>query len=644
MSSLLFVLGYFIHVLFVHIYILIFTFSVIFVHACLITLRYHRDDVVENEFGDTSEGGGDNGGMYAGDTGNHHKDEEGEGSNMHNHFVEAFKNELKIVKDDVKREKDHIVESMHNQFAAALENERKVSEVVKEKVHDIKEGVTKKLRGSHNADGSDYGISSTSNGAGEGSEGSGHASSSNKSYPGGSLSTTGGQVGGGSKGYYPYMTQPISPTYDFSQYEPLGGHRFVEYTKGDTPHEITPNLRQQSDELARSRRVHVLNAMKHVWKNYREYAFGRDEFHPISKKATSNWGGMGTTLVDSLDTLWLMGMKDEFWEGRDWVRDNLSHDHVGQVSGFETTIRSLGGLLSAYDFSKDGIFLEKAKDLGSRLIKAYDTPSGLPRGSVNLQNGHSQNFGWNQNAYILAEVGTQQIEYRYLSRASGDGSFEKKSDHVFEILNDLQPKDGLLSQNIKDGGGHPKFVSNKVSFGAMGDSVYEYMLKVWVQGGKKEPMYRNMWDKAMMGLHDQLVQKSSPNGLTYIADRNNGHIDKKMDHLVCFMGGALALSAYTDPKGLESDRAQRDLRTAKALTYTCYQMYARMKTGIAPEFVQFSGEDDMRVGSGAPFYILRPETVEAFYYMSVLTGDPVYRVSMVSTECITTSCYEKLEN
>ena len=100
-----------------------------------------------------------------------------------------------------------------------------------------------------------------------------------------------------------------------------------------------------------------------------------------------------------------------------------------------------------------------------------------------------------------------------------------------------------------------------------------------------------------------------------------------MDHLVCFMGGSLALSAYTDPLGLDSPRAQRDLKAAKAIAYTCYQMYARTKSGLAPEYYQFEGDNDMVVAGRAPFYILRPEAVEAFYYLSRLTGDPIYRVS-----------------
>jgi hypothetical protein len=157
----------------------------------------------------------------------------------------------------------------------------------------------------------------------------------------------------------------------------------------------------------------------------------------------------------------------------------------------------------------------------------------------------------------------------------------------------------------------------------MADSVYEYMLKIWIQGGKTEPMYREMYDKAMEGMHNELLQTSTPSGLTYIAEKNDGVLDHKMDHLVCFMGGLLALGAYTDPLGLDSDRAQRDLRSAKALTYTCYQMYARMNTGISAEYVQFvPGED---IARGAPHYLLRPEAVESFFILNQLTGDPVYR-------------------
>jgi mannosyl-oligosaccharide alpha-1,2-mannosidase len=171
------------------------------------------------------------------------------------------------------------------------------------------------------------------------------------------------------------------------------------------------------------------------------------------------------------------------------------------------------------------------------------------------------------------------------------------------------------------------FSNNVVSFGGMGDSAYEYMLKTWLQSGQKEKKYRDMWDKAINGMHHNLLQKSTPNGLTYIADRSNGKVGNKMSHLTCFLGGALALGAYTDPDGISSPRAERDFNTAKALAYTCYQMYARSATGLSPEYVSFSGCSDFEISKTEPSYMLRPEAVETFFYLNKLTGDPIYRVS-----------------
>eukprot|EP00586_Coscinodiscus_wailesii_P008937 CAMPEP_0172524404 /NCGR_PEP_ID=MMETSP1066-20121228/294170_1 /TAXON_ID=671091 /ORGANISM="Coscinodiscus wailesii, Strain CCMP2513" /LENGTH=177 /DNA_ID=CAMNT_0013307529 /DNA_START=134 /DNA_END=667 /DNA_ORIENTATION=+ len=96
-----------------------------------------------------------------------------------------------------------------------------------------------------------------------------------------------------------------------------------------------------------------------------------------------------------------------------------------------------------------------------------------------------------------------------------------------------------------------------------------------------------------------------------------------MEHLVCFMGGLLALGAYTDPNGMDSDRAKRDLGTAKDLAYTCYQMYARTKTGLTGDVVNFSANHDF--GIAKQDYNLRPETVETFYILYLVTGEHAYR-------------------
>ena len=79
-------------------------------------------------------------------------------------------------------------------------------------------------------------------------------------------------------------------------------------------------------------------------------------------------------------------------------------------------------------------------------------------------------------------------------------------------------------------------------------------------------------------------------------------------------------------------------------------MYAQMNTGIAAEFVQFYPGKDFDIGRGAPHYLLRPETVESFFILYQLTGDPVYRewgwevFQAIERYCKTTAGYGSLRD
>merc|ERR1711862_512089 len=161
-------------------------------------------------------------------------------------------------------------------------------------------------------------------------------------------------------------------------------------------------------------------------------------------------------------------------EARDWVRDHLTHDRTGSVSVFETTIRSLGGLLSAYDWSGDKAFLDKAADLGERLFHAFDHRSGLPYGQTMLNGHSSHNAGWLGNQVLLADVGTLQVEFRYLSEVTNKKTYSEKSTKVFDIINTMHNTDGLYPYSINMDG--PTFGNDKITFGAMADSFYEYLL------------------------------------------------------------------------------------------------------------------------------------------------------------------------
>lgn len=186
------------------------------------------------------------------------------------------------------------------------------------------------------------------------------------------------------------------------------------------------------------RQAAVKEAFMHSWNGYKKYAWGTDELMPRTK-AGHNWLNQGGTIIDAMSTLAVMGEVEEFKKNAEWIKSSLHFEGKGAVSFFETTIRVLGGILSAYEFSCDlyecdkGL-LDKAKDIGTRLSKAFNTPSGMPYSTINLANGQGSTPGWTGGSAILAEVATIQMEFSTLSRYTGDKSFEEKSMAVFKKI------------------------------------------------------------------------------------------------------------------------------------------------------------------------------------------------------------------
>jgi len=331
------------------------------------------------------------------------------------------------------------------------------------------------------------------------------------------------------------------------------------------------------DETAEQRRNAVKAAFKHAWDGYRKYAWGTDELRPVSRRG-HNWLGQGGTIIDSMDTLIIMGFDEDYKAARDWVVNELRFDNKGDVSFFETTIRVLGGILAAYDLSgrEDAALLAKAKDIGDRLAKAFATGTGLPFAQVNLRSGRASPPGWTGGASILAEVATVQLEFYELAHETGE---TKYYDIARKVMDFLEPRsqDGLYPIFIDPHGG--RFTSNQITYGAMGDSAYEYFLKLWVQSGKSEDLYKRMYYRSVEGMHKHLVQKSSPSNLVYIADMRGRSLHHKMDHLACFAGGMLALGAEDSPS------KEKDLEVARGIAKTCVEMYKRQASGLAPEYI-----------------------------------------------------------
>ncbi|CAN0880429.1 Mannosyl-oligosaccharide 1,2-alpha-mannosidase MNS1 [Linum grandiflorum] len=366
------------------------------------------------------------------------------------------------------------------------------------------------------------------------------------------------------------------------------------------------------------RREKVKEAMIHAWSSYEKYAWGNDELQPQTKNGVDSFGGLGATLIDALDTLYIMGLDEQFQRAREWVANSLDFNKDYDASVFETTIRVVGGLLSAYDLSGDKVFIEKAKDIADRLLPAWDTPTGIPYNTINLEHGNPRNPGWTGGSSILADSGTEQLEFFALSQRTGDPKYHQKAEKVILELNKTFPADGLLPIYISPDTGIAS--SSTITFGAMGDSFYEYLLKVWIQGNRTSAvkLYRDMWEKSMKGLLS-LIRRSSPSSFTYICEKSGDWLKDKMDELACFAPGMLALGS----SGYEEAESERFMLLAEELAWTCYNFYQSTPTKLAGENYFFQPGQDMSVGTS--WNILRPETVESLFYLWRLTGNRTYQ-------------------
>ncbi|KAJ0396393.1 hypothetical protein P43SY_004150 [Pythium insidiosum] len=378
------------------------------------------------------------------------------------------------------------------------------------------------------------------------------------------------------------------------------------------------------------RRAGVKSAMQFVWRNYEEHAFGGDEIDPISGNMVADaWGGIACTMVDALDTLWIMGMKDEFARARDYVASKLRFDHLGanpssHISVFETIIREVGGLLSAFELSKDAIFKAKAQELMDLLAPAFDASEGVYYTYFNPKTKHKHFPPWSGHMAHVADIGSLQLESRYLSDITQDPSYAKRGDAFYDILR-KQPSfqdSGLFPVRFDSKRGKFNSDGGVITIGALGDSFYEYLLKVYIYSGRRkaDSFLRDLYDNAVRGMEEKLLEYSKEDDLFYlkeIALPFESSVNR-MDHLLCFVPGLLALGVMGEQP--DSARAARQLNLSKVLMETCYQMYHRQPTGLSPDIVEFPG-----MSSRDPKYRLRPETVESLFYLYRVTKDDKYR-------------------
>uniref|UniRef100_A0A9J8A236 alpha-1,2-Mannosidase n=1 Tax=Cyprinus carpio carpio TaxID=630221 RepID=A0A9J8A236_CYPCA len=387
---------------------------------------------------------------------------------------------------------------------------------------------------------------------------------------------------------------------------------------------LIPHIESEKEARHSSRQViHGVGGHDEHRHSYRQYGWGHNELKPIAKKghSTNIFGNsqMGATIVDALDTLYIMGLHDEFKDGQEWIEQNLDFSNA-EVSVFEVNIRFIGGLLAAYYLSGQEVFKVKAVQLAEKLLPAFNTPTGIPWAMVNLKSGVGRNWGWaSAGSSILAEFGTLHMEFVHLTYLTGNPAYYQKVMHIRKLLAKMDRPNGLYPNYLNPRTG--RWGQHHTSVGGLGDSFYEYLLKAWLMSDKTDTEARKTYDDAIEAIERHLIRKSN-GGLTFIGEWKNGHLERKMGHLTCFAGGMFALGADGSP----DDKAGHYLQLGAEIAHTCHESYDRTVLKLGPEAFKFdSGLEAVAVRQNEKYYILRPEVIETYWYMWRFTHDPKYR-------------------
>ncbi|KAF2641493.1 seven-hairpin glycosidase [Massarina eburnea CBS 473.64] len=411
----------------------------------------------------------------------------------------------------------------------------------------------------------------------------------------------------------PHRQVPLMPGYDaFSMpilRKPKGKHQLVDWANLPLQYPVRhqaslptnnpimlPRIQHVFDTedttaktIRQSRQADVKQQFVKCWENYRTKAWMHDELSPISGGHSDRFGGWAATLIDSLDTLWIMGLNDEFEEA---VADVEKVDFgkfmtsTEWINVFETNIRHLGGLLSAYELSEDKRLLKKATEVGEMLYHAFDTPNHMPRtrwGMVEAVEGISQVA---DDGVLLAEMGTFTLEFSRLSQLTKDVKWWDMANRVTQLLAKQQMKTKVpgmwpIMVNLRD---LDLTTDNSFALSSMADSAYEYLAKTYALLGGSENVYKDMYTRAMdAAVNHTLYRLMNPEnvdmlgtGYVIAADDGTTSLRPELQHLSCYTGGMFALGGklFQNPDHLSIGRK---------LTNTCVWAYKSSPAGIMPE-------------------------------------------------------------
>ncbi|KAI1330346.1 endoplasmic reticulum mannosyl-oligosaccharide 1,2-alpha-mannosidase [Xylariaceae sp. FL0255] len=417
------------------------------------------------------------------------------------------------------------------------------------------------------------------------------------------------------------------------------------FALGDAEYERTRELRRRE----------VKKVFVYDWEAYRKHAWMKDALKPISGGSRDQFSGWAATLVDSLDTIWIMGLRKTFDEAVDAAtRIDFGKSSSNKVNTFETNIRYLGGLLAAYDLSSRETLLQKAKELGDLIYMAFNTNNRLPVDMINVEAAKDGKLLVQEPNVVSASPGTLSLELTRLSQLTGDPKYYDAISRVMDLFHHGQDSTrvpGLWPTMVSMKSGNV-VAGSLFTLAGNADSLYEYLPKMHVLLSGRDPKYEEMTQKALEAAKLLLFRPMIPENEPILMPSGAGiysdgvvKLDEESEHLGCYLGGVYALAGKVFGN-------HQWVNIGEKLTLGCVYSYRSFPTGIMPERLtmvacdsfencewdekvfnekkkkQREAKDHLPLGfttAKDPRYLLRPEAIESVFIMYRITGDTVWQ-------------------
>lgn len=406
-----------------------------------------------------------------------------------------------------------------------------------------------------------------------------------------------------------YFNQPTAETL-----VPVNGiqsHKLPVLQNSNIINKAIPNQIQAEEKVSKygneiywkSKAVEVRSAFSHAFSSYKLGAYGHDELSPITNQP-KDWPGLGEafslTLIDSLDTAYIMGLMDIVNESKGYIRDHfikVSNLSNGDFSFFEAVIRILGGLNSMHSLTADKFYKEHAVKFADLIMFAFENHV-IPVSRISFkQSDTGAKLSYNEppthNRESTADVTSFAMEFKYLTHITGNLKYWNAAQETTKTFLGIQKPEGLVPRFFDRD--NLAFVSSDYGIGGSVDSYYEYLGKQWLLTGKSEDIFLVEWKQIVLGIRKKLIGVTL-NGFIAMGELFSGldgQLTSQTEHLACFLPGTLAIlstggKALKDINLTERENWQiHDLELAEELARSCYEMNRQTTTGLAPEIAQW---------------------------------------------------------